>query len=928
MNIILNKGSIVSDGVREYIIRKSIGRGASAVAYMADCRNGKLEYSCILKEYNPAGLDISRNDDLSLDCKQEEEFHNGMKRFISSGYMQNNIREKLNMRNQTPPVSNIFEANKTAYIDVVCFDGASLDKLTELSPTEYTEIMLAVSKNVSAYHDSGCLCLDLKPENIFVLLDSSGDPVTQLVEFIDFDSVRTENSTNKYLYYTREWASPEQTDRFSSVKISKASDIYTLGEIAFWIYFGRHSEDSEHRGFSKYDFDNCKNNFRTILKRPSVQKLLTQLFRNTLRPSVNNRFHSVNDVVAIFEKLVDETVQKDFVIPIFPHISPDFTGRDEELKIISESLEINSLLWVYGIGGIGKSTIVRNFIHQKKAEYDVIIYLEYDKNIIRTFTDDRQLKLSTVRKDTNETPKEYFYRKLEILELICTNKKVLFVIDNFDGLITKEFSLLMRYGWHTLIVSRRKPPENSFTSLHIEAFSDTNELYSLISLNLRRSLTSEEKSYFDEIIKITEGHTLTLELIARQISAGNIAVSDALELIKENGFLQLSDEKINNYKDGEEIYGTLSAIISSLFDCSGMSDSCRTYLKVISLIDYRGFEKSFVYDILKLNADIISKLAFEGWLYNGDVIRVHPVISETVQNWKWPDTERDIQIMKHHKNVISIYESMGDHEQILKIACKACEYAELHKRDIIVSMCHDMFGSFYDTVLGGIYESEDEDELEMIRCLHDSVFLAVKYSSEPQNTEEAELLCRHLLSLASVCIRSGKDEEDENTALECLCKAFDIADTEFENYDDFLCLYMMVSATYFTYIAEDIETVCEYIEEAHNIAPSAYQTDIEIIDIVYIPASDCYFSLQEYDLAIAELDKALEICLKYPDVPQYSDKYADIITYLLDVYFEMENYTMCALMIAIIDKFNDEHCDIGIFKHIEPYVRETVSKNL
>ena len=53
--------------------------------------------------------------------------------------------------------------------------------------------------------------------------------------------------------------------------------------------------------------------------------------------------------------------------------------------------------------------------------------------------------------------------------------------------------------------------------------------------------------------------------------------------IKENGFLQLSDKKINNYKDGEEIYGTLSAIISSLFDIPTMIYARGTRIKTVEI---------------------------------------------------------------------------------------------------------------------------------------------------------------------------------------------------------------------------------------------------------------------------------------------------------------------------------------------------------
>lgn len=59
---------------------------------------------CILKEYAP-----HNNDYIEA----------GKARFIASGKTQNEIRQKSVLNNQTPPVSHVFEANGTAFIDEV-----------------------------------------------------------------------------------------------------------------------------------------------------------------------------------------------------------------------------------------------------------------------------------------------------------------------------------------------------------------------------------------------------------------------------------------------------------------------------------------------------------------------------------------------------------------------------------------------------------------------------------------------------------------------------------------------------------------------------------------------------------------------------------------------------------------------------------------
>ena len=680
----LENGYVMQIDDRQYRILEQLGRGANAIAYFAECSRDGLSSKCILKEFAPANTDDSAS-------KKE--------RFLSSGKMQNDIRQLSALNNQTPPVSHIFEANGTAFIDVACFGGTILDKLTNLDLPQYIAICRTIAKTVSYYHQAGFLCLDLKPENIFILQNAPDDTLTQLVEFIDFDSIRDVSQTeNSVFSYTREWAAPEQLNPYEVSKISATTDIYTVGEIVFYLLFNRHSTHQEHRGFSRYSFAECRREFRKYADRPDVQGLFTRLFRGTIRSSALNRFQDMSSVVALLDSLVDALKQKDFVIPKFPPVSPYFVGRETEMKQVKDALKSNSVLFVTGVGGIGKSTLVRNYIARNKTEYDVIVYLEFDGDFRHTFCDDMQLQISTVSRITGESIDEYFSRKISHFKQLCSEKRVMFILDNFSGRLTKDLSRIIECGYDTIIVTRNQPPKNSFAFLEVGAICDSNELFRLITLNLERRMTQEERLCFEEIITLVQGHTLVIELITRQIAAGNLGVRDALELIRENGFSRFSAEKIGNYKDGEEVYDTLSAIISALFLASGMSENEILTLKVLALLDVRGLEVPLIRDITKLSMECVPDLCKEGWLYLDTRIRLHPVIAETVRNWEWSAQIPDIDVMQYHKKMIDIYVGMANHRCIFDILREAERYAEQHSWHFIRAMLSDMWGCYYDTM--------------------------------------------------------------------------------------------------------------------------------------------------------------------------------------------------------------------------------------
>lgn len=894
----LQKGDSITYNGTVYTVQELIGRGANTAAYLALRSEGGLVSRCILKE-----------------CISEE-----TQRFIAAARLQNELRQRSAFTNQTPPVSHIFEANGTAFCDVVCFGGTTLDRLTDLSLLQYMELCRTIARTVSCYHKSGYLCLDLKPENIFVMQDSPDDTVTQLAELIDFDSIRStdELRAGAAFSFTRDWAAPEQLSPYRAGSISAAADIYTLGEIVFFLLFGRHSADSDHRGFSKYPFDEVKKGFRRYTDRPDIRSLFTRLFRGTIRSSASNRFAGADEVVKLLDLLITELRKKDYVIPKLPAVSPNFVGRENELEALSESLKKSRTLFVTGIGGIGKSTLVKNYIDRSRERYEVIVYLESEGDFVRTFCDDRQLQISTVSRSESESPDEYFSRKLTALQNICGEKNVLFVLDNFSGRITKELSRIMDCGYDIVIVTRNQPPKNSFAFIELGAIADRSELFRLIALNLERPLTKDERTAFDEIITLVQGHTLVLELIARQISAGRLGIQQALGLIRQYGFSRFSAEKIGNYKDGEEVYDTLRDIVSALFDAGSMSTGELIAMKTLALLDVRGLEAELVERILKLDTAAIQNLGQQGWLYDGERVRLHPVIAEAMQNHEWLSTP-ETDVMEHHKSVIAVYEGTADAEQIMKIIHQAEQYKNHCSKHILNAMLHDMYGSYYDTLLNGAYVACTEEEQELqdkLICAMRNAIAEVEQSTDPKRNK---YLAQYSLSLVSILIRSHPAYHQE--ARELLDKtAVLIPDDDAENR----CYLCMVEAWYYTLANPDIEKTKSFTGQAAAFAKQAFHTDIELTDIIYIPTANCMYYHYDYRGSADRLEQAVDLCKAHPDQLTYIDKLAELLCCLTDVYAQLGDKEKCRELLTELDGINEKYRDDGIHRDPNPETLELI----
>ena len=348
----------------EYTIKQVLGRGASTIAYLTTYSDGSGYFADrIVKEYYPSFMEIVRDPNGSLrhESSDLDKYKAGVEQFICGGNMQNELRKRTYLRNETPPLQRIFEANNTHYFDVTPFEGRTFDNIETFTLAERIKICLATAKLINRYHQEGFLYLDLKPQNIFVLTNSHGEVVTDLVELIDFDSVTRKDQIafGKSLSFTKSWAAPEQTNPYSYRTISEATDIYALGELVFWSIWGRHSTPEEHRGFSLYPFSEVQ---FAELRRPA-QNLLFELFRKTLRSSTRNRYSSVQPVIDILARISDDINKREYIIESKIRPNMFFVGRESEIHNLSVQLNDEHLIFLQGIGGIGKSEIAKQYAY-------------------------------------------------------------------------------------------------------------------------------------------------------------------------------------------------------------------------------------------------------------------------------------------------------------------------------------------------------------------------------------------------------------------------------------------------------------------------------------------------------------------------------------------------------------------------------------
>ena len=614
-------------GGRDFAIKEVIGRGASCVVYRTVCPDNTEH---LLKEYNPKNIALHRND-LGVLCLESEEdrteFEMGLLRFREGHTKQRELRLDSDLKNSTSNVQDIYCAYGTEYIDMTCFAGHSYEKVQEMSVYDLLRRMKAVAQVLGNYHAAGLLHLDMKPQNIFTLPETC-----EMVMLFDFDSVVHKNavSAGGARSYTLSWAAPEQINPMKRRSICEATDIFAVGEMIFYQLMGRHSDTEERRSFANYAFDHRLPIFENV--NPKVFPMLEDLLRHTICGAIKGRYQSAVELIAKLDEIIAIADPKaPYLKSSLPAVQNFFVGRDAEIEGIHQKLSEDRILFLRGIGGIGKSELAKHYALEHKDDYDAIIFAPYVSDINMLLQDDNAIPLHNFMPHPEEKPEEYCARKLKKLQELC-DERTLFIVDNLDS-EDQDLNKLLDLECKLLITTRMDFSDYGYgQQLYLDALCDRSNILEIFHKYYTKPLTEEENACVEQIIDLVAGHTMTVELLAKQMMAGRVKPEKMLAKLQEGGISESGKEKVRSGKDG--ILSTQSAYdhIQALFDLSELDKDERHILANLSLIPYTGISAELFHEWCELdNYENINNLVAEGWVIldeKRDIITLHPIVAD------------------------------------------------------------------------------------------------------------------------------------------------------------------------------------------------------------------------------------------------------------------------------------------------------------
>lgn len=299
------------------------------------------------------------------------------------------------------------------------------------------------------------------------------------------------------------------------------------------------------------------------------------------------------------------------------YIDKDFKGREEEIEIIHKNLTSKkNKFFLVGMGGCGKSELARKYCEVHEADFENIVWISYNQSLKETIISDNPFSISGILRSEHldKSAEEYFEYKLGALKRIA-DEKTLLVIDNFDVTEDEKLEELCSGRYAVLFTTRYRDISNRFEQLLLDTIKLDEEMQLELFMAIHKRRLSDDKiEEVKEILKLIDGHVLSIRVVAATMSSNRVAPKEMLEILK-NG----SAEKVHER-------------LEEMLHLSNLSDEEMYVLKNLSLVTLQGIDTSRFADWCGIDSfRVIDDLVQKSWIIldeENDIIHLHPIVSD------------------------------------------------------------------------------------------------------------------------------------------------------------------------------------------------------------------------------------------------------------------------------------------------------------
>ena len=391
------------------------------------------------------------------------------------------------------------------------------------------DIIIQICNAIIHAHERNIIHRDIKPSNIIF-------EENNVVKITDFGIAKILEETDKKISEkcaivgTPSYMAPE---RFQGNQNDLRSDIFSIGIIIYELLTG----EKPFKGSSVTEvmLNILNGEYEPIKKfKPTLPDFFENIISKSLAKDPENRYQFVNDLKIDLEKLKPKTTQKNgdeqfqlSIRNIRQSRNPYFTGRENELdrlwKVLRSGETNSNRVALHGLGGIGKTEIVLEYVYRYTKEYSIVWWIRADEPSLLASD---YIGLA----DELKLPESFSKNKeviINAVKLLLERKENWLIIFD-DARSRKEISPYIPYsGKGHIIITSRNPNWKGLTkTISVEEFKRAE------SLEFLRKWTGEtDEKIMAKLAEELGDLPLALEQAGAYIETTNITVDDYILLL-------------------------------------------------------------------------------------------------------------------------------------------------------------------------------------------------------------------------------------------------------------------------------------------------------------------------------------------------------------------------------------------------------------